>query len=277
MEKVSVIGNNYVGGLIGYVDEGATVNNCYCTGNIDGNSGIGGLAGHNKGLITNSYSSGSVSGSDDIIGGLVGCNEGGGTIDTSYSNSDVSGDGGVGGLVGVNGGKEEEHGAIRKSYSTGSVSGDENVGGLVGDNGDGNVADSYYDINTSGCSDTGKGEPKTTAEMTHQATFVGWDFSSIWKIEEGKSYPCFMWQANPCPPVPELPAIILFGAGLLVIVYAVARRVFAKMKPREWVNEHRKELRKEFVEKTVLVCEDRVMNVFEGPVNPLRRRSEENL
>ena len=82
----------------------------------------------------------------------------------------------------------------------------------------------YYDINTSGCSDTGKGEPKTTAEMTHQATFVGWDFSSIWKIEEGKSYPCFMWQASPCPPVPDLPAIILFGAGLLVIVYAVARR-----------------------------------------------------
>ena len=250
VEKVSVIGKNYVGGLVGYVDEGATVNNCYCTGDIDGKSGIGGLAGHNKGLITNSYSSGSVSGSDDIIGGLVGCNEGGGTIDTSYSNSDVSGDGGVGGLVGVNGGnvsncyskgnvsgdenvgglvgdnggKEEEHGAIRKSYSTGSVSGDENVGGLVGVNGDGNVADSYYDINTSGCSDTGKGEPKTTAEMTHQATFVGWDFNSIWKIEEGKSYPCFMWQANPCPPVPDLPPIILFGAGLLVIVYAVARK-----------------------------------------------------
>ena len=49
------------------------------------------------------------------------------------------------------------------------------------------------------------------------------------------------------------------------------------MKPREWVNEHREELRKEFVGKTVLVCEDRVMNVFEGPVNQDKRRSEENL
>ena len=29
--------------------------------------------------------------------------------------------------------------------------------------------------------------------------------------------------AGPVPPVPDLPAIILFGAGLLVIVYAVAR------------------------------------------------------
>ena len=35
------------------------------------------------------------------------------------------------------------------------------------------------------------------------------------------------------------------------------------MKPREWVNEHRGELRKEFVGKTVLVCEDRVMKIEE--------------
>lgn len=46
------------------------------------------------------------------------------------------------------------------------------------------------------------------------------------------------------------------------------------MKPRKWVNEHREELRKEFVGKTVLVCEDRVVKVFEGPINPLRINEE---
>ena len=42
------------------------------------------------------------------------------------------------------------------------------------------------------------------------------------------------------------------------------------MKPREWVNRHREELRKEYVGKTVLVCEDRVAKVFEGLENPLK-------
>jgi hypothetical protein len=46
------------------------------------------------------------------------------------------------------------------------------------------------------------------------------------------------------------------------------------VKPREWVNEHREELRKEFVGKTVLVCEDMVVKVFEGPVNPLKINEE---
>ncbi len=46
------------------------------------------------------------------------------------------------------------------------------------------------------------------------------------------------------------------------------------MKPREWVNKHREELREKFVEKTILVCEGRVVKVFDGPVNPLRINEE---
>lgn len=46
------------------------------------------------------------------------------------------------------------------------------------------------------------------------------------------------------------------------------------MKPREWVNKHKKELRKKFIGKTVLVSEDKVMKVFKGPVNPLKINEE---
>ena len=213
IEKVSVIGNEYVGGLVGGVDKGATVNNSYSTGDISGNLGgiggfaghvengklsncyfkgtvngegvVGGFAGYNKGLITNSHSSGSVSGNEKEIGGFVGCNEG--SVSNCYSRGSVSGKGEVGGLVGANGE------IVDKCYSTGKVTAKKCFGGLVGDNG-GKVADSYYDAKTSGCSDTGKGEPKTTAEMKQQKTFDSWDFKTIWAIEEGLSYPYFQWQ-----------------------------------------------------------------------------------
>lgn len=56
------------------------------------------------------------------------------------------------------------------------------------------VANSYYDSQTSGKSDTGKGTPKTTAEMRRQATFEGWDFVNTWKIGENASYHTLRWQ-----------------------------------------------------------------------------------
>ena len=42
--------------------------------------------------------------------------------------------------------------------------------------------------------DTGKGIPKTTVEMMQQFSFETCDFTSIWKIDEGNSYPYLRWQ-----------------------------------------------------------------------------------
>ncbi|HOV33190.1 MAG TPA: hypothetical protein PLX23_07500 [Candidatus Hydrogenedens sp.] len=33
--------------------------------------------------------------------------------------------------------------------------------------------------------------------MKRQATYVGWDFTKIWKIKEGETYPYFSWQTSP--------------------------------------------------------------------------------
>jgi len=50
-----------------------TVENCYATGNVNGNDNVGGLVGTmSDGVICNSYSTGSVSGAGVNVGGLIG-------------------------------------------------------------------------------------------------------------------------------------------------------------------------------------------------------------
>jgi hypothetical protein len=69
------------GGLVGY--NGGTVSNSYSTGSVTGNVNVGGLVGENYGTVSNSHFTGNVTGLDEF-GGLVGAN--GGTVSNSYYN-----------------------------------------------------------------------------------------------------------------------------------------------------------------------------------------------
>ena len=198
--NVNIAGAARVGGLTGYNVWG-TITNCYATGSVTGNGQVGGLVGNSYGTIANSYSAGSVTGSD-WVGGLVGYNAygwgpgQGGHITDSYSTASVTGSSYAGGLVGMN------SGVITNSYSAGSVTSSSYAGGLAGYNYV-SVIDSYWDTETSGQSTSAGGTGMTTAEMKQQATFAGWDFADVWAIQEGASYPYFVWQTppvvfNPC-------------------------------------------------------------------------------
>ena len=124
----SVSGSTYLGGLVGF--NGGAVTNSYNTGSVSGTGNyVGGLVGRNAGAVGGSYGAGSVSGSS-YVGGLVGYNTSTGTLSNSWAKGNVSGTGNyVGGLVGGNAG------AIGGgSYGAGSVSGSSYVGGLVGYN-----------------------------------------------------------------------------------------------------------------------------------------------
>jgi len=145
LEEVNVSGFYAVGSLVG--SNNGTITNSYSSGSVSGSLKVGGLVGFNYGgTITNSYSSGSVNGSQ-WVGGLAGRNNG--TIANSYSSDSVSGYSKyVGGLVGCNYG-----GTTTNSYSSGSVSGSSFVGGLVGCNYIGTIANSYSSGNVSGYSD----------------------------------------------------------------------------------------------------------------------------
>ncbi len=185
----------YVGGLVGYSD-GSGITDSYFVGSVS-NSGFdtGGLIGNSLGgSATNCYSTGEVNGSTDV-GGFIG-DSNGTTITNSYSTADVNGNNSVGGFIG------ENSSTISYSYSTGHVSGINDVGGFIGENSSGSYTQCFFNTESSGTSD-GVGnvgsDPagvsgKTTAEMRQQATFSGWDFSTEWKMSEGKTYPYKTWQ-----------------------------------------------------------------------------------
>ncbi|MBJ7556301.1 GLUG motif-containing protein [Marinomonas spartinae] len=96
----AVTGSNYyVGGLVG--GNQGTISNAYAAGAVQGaNDYVGGLVGVNAGTINNAYATGKVTGIKDYVGGLVGGN--GGSISNTYATGEVNGDSAVGGLLGGN-------------------------------------------------------------------------------------------------------------------------------------------------------------------------------
>ncbi len=189
LEDFTIAGYQYCGGLAGYVSALSSstlcVTNCYTSGSVSGrDNNCGGLVGEQSGgSISNCYSSGSVS-CGWYCGGLVGTQVFG-SMSNCYSSGSVSSRWSCGGLVGA-----QVFGSMNNCYSSGSVGGNSKCGGLVGVQDEKTTTGAcYYDTETSGQSDTGKGTPKTTAEMKQRATFAGWDFAAIWGIKEKESYP----------------------------------------------------------------------------------------
>ncbi len=132
-----------VGGLVG---EGftTTISNSYNSGSVSGSDQVGGLVGFgNTTTISGSYNSGSVSGGF-YVGGLVGYGNTTTTISSSYNSGAVSGSYLVGGLVGVG------FATISGSYNSGSVSGSAQVGGLVGLGNNTEISSSYNSGSVSG-------------------------------------------------------------------------------------------------------------------------------
>jgi uncharacterized repeat protein (TIGR02543 family) len=207
-----VTGGGEVGGLVGDITintVGSTVSNSYSTGSVMGEGVVGGLAGSNYcGTIDGCYSHGNVicDGSgpgNNYVGGLVGVNEG--TVSNSYSTGNVTGPWAIGGLVGLNG-VENCGGIINDCYSTGRVTGDGAVGGLAGQN-PGTITDSFWDTETSGQATSDGGTGKTTGEMKDIGTFSGasWNITAVanpsvrnpaysWNIVDNVTYPFLSWE-----------------------------------------------------------------------------------
>ena len=129
----SVTGAYNVGGVVGHNDGGVVIlENSRFSGTVSGtNNNAGGIAGTNASTLTNSRSSGTVSGNFNV-GGVVGIN--GGTLTNSISSGTVNGGNSVGGLVGLNCFMLTGFAIVQNSYSIGNVSGTDYVGGVVGRN-----------------------------------------------------------------------------------------------------------------------------------------------
>ncbi|MCK4979260.1 MAG: T9SS type A sorting domain-containing protein [Candidatus Delongbacteria bacterium] len=184
---------SYAGGLIGINNGGCLTSGCYSTGSVIGSSRIGGLIGHNfSSTVKESYSYSDVTG-NDYVGGFIGRNESTSIVVNCFSHGNVTGSEYIGGFCGYNSGD-----SITYSYSKGVVTGMNFTGGFVGYGIPANVTNSFWDIDSSGISESMGGASKKTSEMKTIFTYTdaGWDFigettngtNDYWTINSYNNY-----------------------------------------------------------------------------------------
>jgi hypothetical protein len=117
--------SDYIG-LFGNIGRTGSVRNLSLTYvNINGSLGVGGIAGHNSGIITECMTDGIITGYSSV-GGIVGSNNG--SVDYSQSSCSASGYSSIGGVIGNN-----MYGQAKYSSASGEVTGDSGyIGGFVG-------------------------------------------------------------------------------------------------------------------------------------------------
>lgn len=208
-------GGDHIGGLIGQIHSGGTVDDCYSSCTVSGDDNVGGLIGYSRGIaLTSSYATGTVTGTgsnaggligklwDDTlskcyatgnasgltyVGGLVGRVDSTGALDDCYARGDATADPAdwyAGGLIGRN-----DEGIIDDCYSTGAATGSSYVGGFCGED-YGTITNCFWDAEASGNATSDGGTDKTTDQMQTEATFTdaGWNFATIWFMV-ASSYP----------------------------------------------------------------------------------------
>jgi len=200
-----VIGESHVGGFAGVLS-GGTVTECYSTGNAEGTSttwngyvgGFVGIAGDNL-LVERSYSTGNATAPDITwaAGGFAGelYGSGASAVDC-YARGNVNAPSAdaVGGFVGT-----VNDATVTNCLSTGHVvGGASDVGGLVGENDGGTVTNSFWDTETSGMAASDSGTGKTTAEMKDIASFTEWNIAGT-TTDLNNGYPFLSWQLGNSP------------------------------------------------------------------------------
>lgn len=190
-----------IGGLAGEVSGSAAVTSSSSTGAVTGTSGssnyVGGAVGYlDTASVSKSYATGAATGKWRV-GGLVGQVEGSGSITDSYATGNVTAVNLSGGLAGVLNGSGGTTQMTRSYYrGTGSITNSGSRGDLVGYCSDATVVKSYGLSNYAAVIGTDSWNCTTTTaavksatELKTQSTFVDWDFSTIWSITDGSTYP----------------------------------------------------------------------------------------
>lgn len=189
-----VIGGYRSGGLVGFNFHLSQIRESYATGNVSGTTAVGGLVGSNEldSAISQCYATGNVTG-EISVGGLIGEHThawGAAPIPTialdCFARGRVTGsDMMIGGLIG----KAEQ--AFVRCYSTGEVIGPERyTGGMTGFGGPNYHGSSgwlsYWDKDSSRQHTSHGGESRSTAAMIWpyaSDTYQGWDFREIWDMD----------------------------------------------------------------------------------------------
>jgi len=248
----SVNGRDWVGGITGYLTIGSSVETCVSNALVNGRDRVGGIAGcvftangetGNPGSTINACkSAGTVIGTGNMIGGIAGqVIRNNNTVRNCYSTGNISGANNVGGVVG-----NVNDSSVEYCYATGAVNGTSSIGGVAGLVNTGgftrncvalnpivqastsNIGRVAYPVggnliynlawdgmsNGSGIPFTGgvlvahnraNGKNITSSQARMRTTYVdyvdsdlpaplGWDFINTWKINEGNGYPTLQWE-----------------------------------------------------------------------------------
>ncbi|NVJ53844.1 MAG: filamentous hemagglutinin N-terminal domain-containing protein [Campylobacteraceae bacterium] len=145
--------NLMAGGLVGQLSSSGSITNSYSTGAITGHSFLGGLVGWTSGTnddiitISNSYFEGLLNTSGFFVGGLIGYSLNTQINDSHSIVSILKGTNSLGGLIG-----RMSNTQINNSYSKATINGNNSLGGLVGSTGDStenntgsSITDSYFE------------------------------------------------------------------------------------------------------------------------------------
>lgn len=239
--------NSYVGGLVGEIT-GGEIDQCLTTGEITGQgneSYVGGLVGKNSAAITNCYSTAVISSSYNAAG-LVAYNYG--LVDKCYAMGDLFSNNYAAGVIGYNDG---ENAIVRNSaamnnkidvvYESQQVQqgggyGQRIIGGIK-NNAPAPEMNNYAlktmqvsvnDVTQKVYDDIMNGVAKTSDELMSTTTYagIGWDFTAIWMINEGSSYPYFDWEEQNA-----LISSISFDKTSLVLAMGTNEKITATILP----------------------------------------------
>lgn len=172
---------SYVGGLVGISNSGSSISNSYSSAITNSSLSAAGIVAYNYGVVDKCYAIGNVY-SKNYGAGVVGYNDGEGAvvkncvamnnkIDVTFESQSAQ-SGGYGQRI-IGGIKNNALAPEMNNYALKTMQVSVN-----------NVPQKVYD-------DIMNGTAKTAAQLKSKATYeeLGWDFNTIWKIEEESSYP----------------------------------------------------------------------------------------
>lgn len=173
--------SSYVGGLVGISNSGSSIANCYSSAVTNSSLSAAGIVAYNYGVVDKCYATGNVF-SKNYGAGVVGYNDGEGAVvkncvamnnklDVTFESQSAQ-SGGYGQRI-IGGIKNNAPAPEMNNYALKTMQVSVN-----------NVPQKVYD-------DIMNGTAKTAAQLKSKASYeeLGWNFNSIWKIEEGTTYP----------------------------------------------------------------------------------------
>ena len=224
LENTKVVGSWVVGALIGEARGTVVLHVVSLNGDVQGEMKVGGLVGSFiGGSIQYVGTTGKIKGTEDV-GGIIGYTRSHVTLTDAFSVNVIKAHEDVGGVIGYD--YDYSYGDVMSDvyrvYSASMFKTPEYAAsGILGDGSSKAVDDStcFFDSTVAGIGRKGK----TTAEMLLQSTYKGYDFETVWAIQEGVSYPYFKGM-NPILPgslVDDGTVNVLAGAGTEIDPYKI--------------------------------------------------------